>query len=112
MNVVILKGNLTKDPELKYTNSGTAIAKISLAVNRKWKNSDGELQEEVSFFDGVSFNRQAEVIAEHMKKGSPILLQGRLKQDRWETDQGEKRSKVEIVIDRIEFIGKKGESDE
>ena len=83
-NKVILAGNLTRDPELRYTPKGTAIAKIGLAVNRTWKSETGEMKEEVTFVDVDAFGRQAEVIAQYMKKGRPLLVEGRLRLDQWE----------------------------
>ncbi|HVK59494.1 MAG TPA: single-stranded DNA-binding protein, partial [Candidatus Kapabacteria bacterium] len=81
-NKVILAGNLTRDPELRYTPSGTAIAKFGLALNRKWKDSQsGEMREEVTFVDVDAFGKQAELIGQYMKKGQPILVEGRLKMD-------------------------------
>ena len=78
-NKVILAGNLTRDPELRYTPKGTAIANFGLAINRKWKSESGESKEEVTFVDVEAWDRQGEVIAQYFKKGSPILVEGRLK---------------------------------
>jgi single-strand DNA-binding protein len=103
-NRVILMGNLTRDPELRYTPSGTAIAKFSIAVNRKYK-ADDQQREETSFFDIVFFGKQAEVCGEYLKKGRGVLVEGRLQQNRWETDEGQKRSKVEVVGNTFQFIG-------
>jgi single-strand DNA-binding protein len=83
-NKVILAGNLTRDPELRYTPKGTAIAKLGMAVNRTWKTETGENKEEVTFVDIDAFGRQAEVIGQYMKKGRPLLVEGRLKLDTWE----------------------------
>ncbi len=99
-NKVILMGNLTRDPELRYTPSGTAVAKFSIAINRKYKEN-----EETSFFDIVYFGKPAEIIAEYMKKGRPLLIEGRLQQQRWETDEGKKRSKIEIIGENFQFVG-------
>jgi single-strand DNA-binding protein len=99
-NRVILAGNLTRDPELRYTPNGTAVAKFSIAVNRKYKEN-----EETSFFDIVYFGKPAEIIAEYMKKGRPLLVEGRLQQNRWETDDGQKRSKIEVVGENFQFLG-------
>ena len=103
-NRVILMGNLTRDPELRYTPSGSAVANFSIAVNRRYK-VENENREETSFFDIVFFGKRAETIAEYMKKGRPILLEGRLQQRRWETDEGLKRSKVEVVGENFQFMG-------
>ena len=86
-NKVILAGNLTRDPELRYTPKGTAIAKFGLAINRTWKTETGEAKEEVTFVDVDSFGRQAEVIAQYMKKGRPLLVGGRLRLDQWDDKQ-------------------------
>jgi single-strand DNA-binding protein len=104
-NKVILAGNLTRDPELKYTPKGTAIAQITLAVNRKWKSETGEMREEVSFIDVDAFGRQAEVIAQYLKKGRSFLVEGRLKQDTWEDkNTKQKQSKVKVVLEGFSFI--------
>ena len=104
-NKVILVGNLTRDPELRYTPKGTAIAKIGLAVNRSWKNEAGETKEEVTFIDVDSFGRQAEVIAQYFRKGRPILVEGRLKLDQWDDKQtGQKRSKLGVVLEGFSFL--------
>jgi single-strand DNA-binding protein len=103
-NKVILMGNLTRDPELRYTPNGTAVATLSLAVNRRYKSND-ETREETDFFDIVVFGKQAENCSEYLKKGRPILVDGRLQQRRWETDEGQKRSKVEVVAFSVQFLG-------
>jgi single-strand DNA-binding protein len=105
-NRVILMGNLTRDPELRYTPKGTAIAKIGLAVNRQWRTESGETKEEVTFVDVDSFGRQAETIAQYMKKGSPILVEGRLRLDQWDDKQtGQKRSRLGVVLENFKFVG-------
>src|SRR5438067_9747480 len=105
-NRVILAGNLTRDPELRYTPKGLAISKIGLAVNRTWKNEAGETKEEVTFVDVDSFGRQAEVIAQYFKKGSPILVEGRLRLDQWDDKQtGQKRSKLGVIVEGFQFLG-------
>lgn len=112
MNIVVLKGNMTRDPELRYTGSGKPVANFTLAVNRKYKDSSGELQEEVAFVDCTSWNAQAEALAEHTGKGSALLVEGRIKQESWENDAGEKRSKLVVICNRIDFVGKpKGETE-
>jgi len=106
MNLVILKANLTRDVEVRYLQTGTAIASFGVAVNRKWKDDQGNQKEEVSFFDVDAWGKTAETIAQWFKKGSPILITGRLKQETWDDKQtGQKRSKVKIVLDRFEFCG-------
>jgi single-strand DNA-binding protein len=99
-NNVTLIGNLVEDPELRFTPSGVALAKIRLAVNRRWQK-DGQWQEDTSFFGGTVWREQAETVAESLQKGTRVIVTGRLEQRSWETDQGEKRSVVEIQIDEI-----------
>ena len=103
LNHVGLVGRLTRDAELKYTNSGLAIANFSVAVNRRVKR-DETWQDEAHFFDAVLFGRRAEALAKYLVKGKLIGLQGELRQDRWEQD-GQRRSKVQIAVDDIEFVG-------
>ena len=104
-NKVILAGNLTRDPELRYTPKGTAVARITLAVNRTWKGEGGENKEEVSFVDVDVWGRQAEVISQYMKKGRPLLVEGRLKQDSWEDkNTKQKQSKLKVVLESFSFI--------
>jgi single-strand DNA-binding protein len=105
-NKVILIGNLTRDPELRYTPKGMAIAKIGLAVNRTWRTEAGESKEEVTFVDVDAFGRQAETLAQYMKKGSPLMIEGRLKLDQWDDKQsGQKRSKLGVVVEGFQFLG-------
>jgi len=104
-NKVILAGNLTRDPELRYTPKGMAIAKLGLAINRTWKNEAGETKEEVTFVDVDAFGRQAEVIGQYLKKGRPILMEGRLRLDQWDDKQtGQKRSKLAVVLEAFQFM--------
>jgi single-strand DNA-binding protein len=104
-NRVIIAGNLTRDPELRYTPKGTAVAHITLAVSRTWKSETGESKEEVSFVDVDAWARQAEVIAQYMKKGRPLLVEGRLKQDTWEDkNTHQKQSKLKVVLEGFTFI--------
>jgi single-strand DNA-binding protein len=104
-NKVILAGNLTRDPELRYTPSGTAIAKFGLAINRKWKDQSGETKEEVTFVDVDAFGKQAETIGNYLKKGRPILVEGRLKLDQWDDKQTQqKRSRLGVVLESFTFL--------
>lgn len=104
-NKVILMGNLTRDPEVKYTSSGTAIAKLGLAVNRTWTNKEGQKQEETTFVDVDAFGRQAEVIGQYLKKGRPVMVEGRLKLDQWDDKQtGQKRSRLGVVLEGFQFL--------
>ena len=102
-NKVILMGNLTRDPEVRFTPQGTPVANFSVAVNRKYKQGD-ELKEEVGFFDVVVFGKQAENCGQYLAKGRSVLVEGRLQQRRWETDDGQKRSKVEVVAQSVQFL--------
>jgi len=105
-NKVILVGNLTRDPELRYTPKGVAIAKFGLAVNRVWTNEAGEKKEEVTFVDVDVFGRTAENVGQYMRKGSPILIEGRLRLDQWDDKQtGQKRSKLGVVAEIVQFLG-------
>lgn len=103
LNVVALVGRLTRDAELKYTNSGVAICKLGIAVNRRVKKED-TWQDEASFFDAVLIGRRGEAIAQYLVKGKQIGLRGELRQDRWEQD-GQNRSRVEIFVNDIQLIG-------
>lgn len=104
-NKVILIGNLTRDPELRYTPKGTAIARIALAVNRNWRTDSGETREEVTFVDIDAFGKQAEVIGEYLRKGSPMMVEGRLRLDSWDDrTTGQKRSKMLVVLEAFQFL--------
>jgi single-strand DNA-binding protein len=105
-NKVILVGNLTRDPELRYTPKGTAIAKLGLAVNRVWTSETGEKKEEVTFVDVDVFGRTAENVGQYMRKGRPILIEGRLRLDQWDDKQtGQKKSKLGVVAETVQFLG-------
>ena len=104
-NKVILAGNMTRDPELRYTPKGTAIAKFGLAINRTWTNESGEKKEEVTFVDVDAFGKQAEVIGQYLRKGRPVLVEGRLKLDQWDDKQtGQKRSRLGVVLESFSFL--------
>ena len=103
-NRVILVGNLTRDIELKYTPGGTGVTDIGMAVNDRRKNSNGEWVDEVTFVDVTLWGRTAEVASEYLSKGAPILIEGRLKLDTWETD-GQKRSKLRVICERMQMLG-------
>ncbi|MBI2932202.1 MAG: single-stranded DNA-binding protein [Planctomycetes bacterium] len=108
LNKVLLIGNLTRDPELRYTPAGAAICEFAIAVNRKFTGKNGE-KEEVAFLDIVTWTRQAEICAEYLKKGRPVFVEGRLTQDRWEDKQtGQKRSRIRITAERVQFLGSPG----
>lgn len=107
-NKVVLMGNLTRDPELRTTPSGQNVTSFSLAVNRSWKNAQGEQQEAVDYIDCNVWGKPAEIINQYMKKGSGILVSGRLQQRSWE-QEGQKRSKVEVVVEDFNFVGGAGD---
>jgi single-strand DNA-binding protein len=101
-NTVTLVGNITRDPELRFTPSGQAVATFGLAVNRRWQNRQtNEWEEQVSFFDVKCWAQMAENVSESLGRGTRVVVSGRLEQRSWETDQGDKRSKVEVVADEI-----------
>ncbi|MEC7882960.1 MAG: single-stranded DNA-binding protein [Verrucomicrobiota bacterium] len=105
-NKVILMGNLTRDPELRYTPKGTAVAKLGLAVNRTWRDAEGQQQDETTFVDVDAFGKQAETLGQYMQKGRPVLVEGRLKLDQWEDkNTGQKRSKLGVILERFSFVG-------
>jgi single-strand DNA-binding protein len=111
-NKVILAGNLTRDPELRYTPKGTAIAKIGLAINRKWRSESGEMKDETTFVDVDAFGKTAETIGQYLKKGRPILVEGRLRYETWEDKQtGQKRSKLGVVMEGFQFMDSGNRSD-
>lgn len=104
-NKTILAGNLTKDPEMRFLPNGTAIASFGLAINRKFKDASGQQKEDVVFCDITAFGKQAEAIGQYLKKGRPILLEGRLKTDSWEDKQTkQKRSKLGVVLESFTFL--------
>jgi single-strand DNA-binding protein len=101
-NKVILMGNLTRDPELRTTQGGTQVTKFGLAVNRKFKD-----QETTCFADCTAFGKQAELIAQYLKKGSPLFVEGRLQFSQWEDSEGNRKSKLEIVVEQFQFMGER-----
>lgn len=112
-NKVILMGNLTRDPESRVTAHELSICKFTMAVNRKFTRRDGEQVEEVCYVDVTAFARQAEVLSDHLQKGSPILVEGRLKLDQWEDkDTGQKRSKIGVVLESFSFVGTKEQGEQ
>ena len=111
-NRVILMGNLTKDPEIRYIPSGTAVGDLSLAVSETFKNKAGEQVETTCFVDVVVWARQAETCGEYLSKGSPVLVEGRLQLDKWKTKEGENRSKIRVRADRVKFLGGRPRSED
>jgi single-strand DNA-binding protein len=105
-NKVMLLGNLTRDPEVKYTPKGSAVADIGLAVNRTYTTDGGEKREEVTFVDVTMWGRQAEIAGEYLKKGRPLFVEGRLQLDTWDDKQsGQKRSKLRVVCENFQMLG-------
>jgi len=110
-NKVLLMGNLTRDPQLRYLPNQTAVAEFGLACNRRWKTPQGEDREEVTFVDCTAWGRQAETINQYCQKGKGIFIEGRLKFDSWEDKQGGgKRSKITVVVESFQFIGGRPDS--
>src|SRR3954454_12460241 len=111
-NKVILVGNLTRDPEVSYTAKGLAIAKLRLAINRYWRDANGEQKEEVTFVDVDAFGKQAETLGQYMKKGRPLMVEGRLKLDTWDDKQtNQKRSRLGVVLESFQFLDSRGADD-
>jgi single-strand DNA-binding protein len=109
-NKVIIAGNLTRDPETRVTPKGTAICQFGLAVNRKWKNDGGEMQEEVTFIDCEAWGKTAELVQKYLTKGRGVLVDGRLKLDQWDDKtSGQKRSKLKVVAEIVQFLGGDGD---
>ena len=112
LNKTMLIGNITRDVELKYTASGAAVANFGLAVNRIYTNADGEKVEDTCFLDIVAWNRLAEVAGEYLSKGRPVFIEGRLQMDTWEQEDGQKRSKLKVIAQNIQFLGGKADDSE
>ncbi len=104
-NKVLLIGNLTKDPELRYTPQGTAVVNLRLAVNRKYKDKNQEFKDEVCFITVVAWDKQAETCNQYLHKGSPIFVEGRLQSRQWEDNAGQKRNVIEVRAERVQFLG-------
>jgi len=104
-NKVILVGNLTRDPELRVTGTGLSICKIGLAVNSSYTSKDGESKDETTYVDVDAFGKQAEILGKYMQKGRPLMVEGRLKLDQWESNDGQKRSKLGVVLESFQFLG-------
>ena len=110
VNKVFLMGNLTRDVQIKHTANNTAIANLSLAVNRRYRNNAGEMQEETTFVDCEAWGRTAETMGKYLSKGRPVFIEGRLRLDQWEDREGNKRSKLVVVIDTFTFVDSRGSS--
>lgn len=106
LNKVLLIGNLTRAPELKYTPGGTGVVNLGVAVNRRFKNAAGDLKDEVTFVDVSVFGKQAEAVTQYLDKGSPVFIEGRLHLDKWDYN-GETRTKLKVVAERVQFLPKR-----
>lgn len=106
-NIVILVGHLTRDPSLEYTQSQTAVVNFGMAMNRKWTSQSGEDREEVCFIELRAFGSLAEAINKYCKKGMPLLVEGRLRQERWNQDDGTNRSRLLVTVESFQFLGGK-----
>jgi single-strand DNA-binding protein len=110
-NKVILAGNLTRDVELRYTKGGTAVATLSLALNRSWRDESGAPKEEVCFVDVTAWGKQAETLAQYLKKGRALLVEGRLKLDQWDDKEtNDKRQRLSVVMEAFTFIDSQQEA--
>lgn len=109
LNKVLLIGNLTRQPELKYTPAGLAVMTLGIAVSRRFKDSTGALKEEVTFVDVSVFAKQAEACAQYLQKGSPVFVEGRLHFRKWETPDGQSRNKLDVTAERVQFLSRKSE---
>jgi len=103
-NRVVLMGNLTRDPAVRQLPSGTSVADLGLAASERYRNKDGEQVEKACFVDIVAWGRQAETCGQYLVKGAPVLVEGRLQFDQWETDDGQRRSKLRVRADRVQFL--------
>ncbi len=106
LNKVFLIGNLTRAPELRYTPTGVAVANLGLAVNRRFRDKTGELKEDVCFLTVTVWDKQAEACCQYLQKGSPIFVEGVLQSRSWETNDGQKRSTIDVRAERVQFLGK------
>jgi len=105
LNKVLLMGNLTTDPEVKYTPKGTAVGDLRMAINDSYKAQDGTIKETVTYVDVEVWGRQAETCKQYLSKGRPVFVEGQLRLDQWETPQGEKKSRLKVRADRVQFLG-------
>jgi single-strand DNA-binding protein len=108
LNKVLLMGNLTRDPEVKYTPKGTAVGDLAIAINDSYKAQDGTIKETVTYVDIEVWGRQAETCKQYLTKGRPVFIEGQLRLDQWETPQGEKKSRMKVRADRVQFLGSPG----
>lgn len=108
-NKVLLMGNLTRDPQLRYLPSNVAVCDFGLAVNRRWRDKDGSQREEVCFIDITAFGRQAETINQYLAKGRSVLVEGHLRLESWTGQDGQKRSKHSVMVENFQFVGGRGD---
>ncbi len=111
LNKVYLIGNLTRDPEIRHTAKGMAVSDLSMAINSTYKAQDGTEREETVFLDVVTWGRQAETCGQYLSKGSPVFVEGRLQLDQWEDKDGQKKSRIKVRAERVQFLGRSGRSD-
>lgn len=107
-NNVVLMGNLTRDPELKYTAAGAALATMGLAMNRRWRDKNEQLKEETTFVDVTAWGKTADIAAKYLKKGEPVLIEGRLRYSTWDAKEGGKRSKLDVVAEGLRLLPRRG----
>ena len=106
LNKVMLIGNLTRDPELRYTPNGVAVVNLGLAVNRRYRDKSGDMKEDVCFLTVTVWDKQAEACSQYLQKGSPVFVEGVLQSRTWETPDGQKRSTIDVRAERVQFLGK------
>jgi single-strand DNA-binding protein len=111
MNNVFLMGNLTRDPDVRTLPSGSQVADIGLAVNENYKDKEGNNVDRTLYVDIVAWGRQAELCAEYLSKGSPVMVEGKLQLDQWQTEAGEKRSKMRVRANRVQFLNRRAEGE-
>ncbi len=111
INRVLLLGNLTRAPELRYTPSGAAVCQFGLGLTRRWTNGAGERQADPCFVEVVVWGKQAEAVAAHLTKGRAVFVEGRLQQEQWQTEAGEKRSRLKVVAQRVTFLYRPGRAE-
>jgi len=109
-NKVFLMGNLTRDVEVRHTSGGSQVANIGLAVNRRFRTQSGENREETTFVDCEAWGRTAEVMGQYLAKGRPVFIEGRLKLDQWQDQQGQNRSKLRVVVENFQFVDSPGDA--
>jgi len=108
LNKVFLMGNLTRDPEVRHTPKGTAVGDLAMAINMSYRAQDGTEKEEVCYVDVVVWGRQAETCRDYLSKGAPVFVEGRLQLDQWEGPEGEKKSRMRVRADRVQFLSRGG----